>query len=91
MVDAVATLANRHNDMGLTDWLDPAPRPFHERPFTVMGSARFSTALMTTIRDPVVLGLPPHLGALDQYMDSTDALANGSLHRAIREWMRDSG
>ncbi len=90
VVDAVVVLANRHNDLGLTGWLDPAPRPFHERPFTVISSARFSAALLSTICDPAARALPLHLGGLDQYLDSTDALTNGSLHRAIREWMRDS-
>jgi hypothetical protein len=90
VVSAVATLANRHNALGLTPWIDPTPRSFFDRPFQVMFAARFSEALLATIVDPEVRALPPHLGGLDQYVDSTDALNAGSLHRAIRGWMRDS-
>jgi hypothetical protein len=87
VVEAVVTLAKRHNELKLTQWLDPAPRPFHDRPFTIVGGARFSSALLETIRDPEVRALPPHTGGIDQYLDSTDALGNGALHRAIRIWM----
>ncbi len=91
VVAAMVTLANRHNDLGLTSWVDPAPRPFHSRPFTILGGARFTEALLASITDPDLRALPLHLGGLDQYIDSTDALNAGSLHRAIRQWMRDSG
>jgi hypothetical protein len=87
VVDALVLLANRHNEMSLTDWIDPTPRPFHTRPFTVLGSARFSEALAATIGDARVLALPRNLGGIDQYMDSTDALGNGALHRAVRRWL----
>jgi hypothetical protein len=87
VVGAVQILAERHNTTGLTETVDPAPRMFHSRPFAVMGAARFSEALLETIRDPDVVALPRNIGGIDHYMDSTDALNNGSLHRAIREWM----
>ncbi|MDQ3442080.1 MAG: DUF4037 domain-containing protein [Chloroflexota bacterium] len=87
LVEAVVALAKRHNELKLTRWLDPAPRPFHDRAFTIVGGARFSSALLETIRDPEVRALPPNVGGIDQYLDSTDALVNGALHRAIRIWM----
>jgi len=90
LVEAVVALAKRHNELKLTRWLDPAPHPFHDRPFTISGGARFSAALLETIRDPVVRALPPNIGGIDQYIDSTDALVNGAMHRAIRKWIGDS-
>lgn len=91
VVAAMVELASHHNDLGLTPRIDPTPRPFHSRPFTIVGGARFSEALLASIVDSDVRALPLHLGGLDQYIDSTDALNAGALHRAIRQWMRDSG
>jgi len=87
VVDALAVLANRHNALGLTEWIDPAPRQFHARPFTVMSSARFSEALLATILNSEVRALPRNLGGIDQYIDSTDAMNNHGLHEAIRQWI----
>ena len=87
VVGAVAALAEHHNTLGLTAWVDPTPRPFFGRPFQVMFGGRFAEALMATITDPEVLALPAHLGGLDQYIDSTDAMNSHGLHRAIREWL----
>ncbi len=52
-----------------------------------MFGARFADALMATVTDPDVLALPLHLGGLDQYIDSTDAMNAQGLHRAIRTWL----
>jgi len=90
VVAAVEVLATRHNAMSLTEWVDPTPRPFFGRPFQVMFGARFADELMTSIADPDVRALPLHLGGLDQYIDSTDAMNAQGLHRAIRKWIGDS-
>jgi hypothetical protein len=87
VVDAVVVLAERHNELCLTGWIDPTPGKFHARPFTVVGSARFSEALLARIRDPDVRALPRNIGSIDQFMDSTDALGHGGLHCAIRQWI----
>ena len=87
IVSAVRVLAGRHNALGLTEPLDPAPRPFWSRPFQVMSAERFSEALMASITDPAVLALPRNLGGVDQFMDSTDALESGDLHLALRRWI----
>jgi hypothetical protein len=53
-----------------------------------MDAERFADALTASIEDPVVRALPRHLGGIDQYLDSTDALVHGELRRVIREWVR---
>lgn len=68
----VATL---HNDLGLTEPVDPKPRNFHDRPFLVLDSHRFTDALVATISDPAISSLPP-VGAIDQYVDSTDVTSH---------------
>lgn len=90
VTSAVEVLARHHNAMGLTGFVDPEPRFFFDRPFRVMFGGRFAEALLGTIEDPAVRALPRHLGGIDQYIDSTDAMNAMGLHRAIREWIADS-
>lgn len=80
-------LADRHNAMGLTPRLDTSARLFWERPFQVLDAERFTRALEDSITDPGVRRLPRDLGGLDTWVDSTDAVGNQGLHRAIRGWI----
>lgn len=80
-------LAERHNAMGLTPMLDTTPRPFYGRPFHILDAERFTRALEDSITDPGVRRLPRDLGGLDTWVDSTDAVGNQDLHRAIRGWI----
>lgn len=90
IVTAVQTLLEHHNRLRLTGRIDPTSRPFHNRPFTVMASARVSEALLDSIADPAIRHLPRYIGGIDQYIDSTDAMNNHDLHHAIRSWIGDS-
>lgn len=80
--EAVAVL---HNNTGLTDTVDPSTRSFHGRPFRVLHAERFAAALMATIADR------PLLGAIDQYVDSTDVLGRRDLTRAVGAACQDRG
>jgi hypothetical protein len=74
--------ARLHNELGLTARLDPLVRPtFYDRPFRVLGAARFAAALREAITDERIRALPP-IGAIDQFADSTDAIGNERLRRA---------
>lgn len=68
-------LAAAHNDLGLTDPVDPATRNYHGRPFQVLHAERFARALRATITDPELNSLPL-IGAIDQHVDSTDLLGD---------------
>jgi Domain of unknown function (DUF4037) len=77
--EAAATL---HNLLGLTPRLDPAIRPtYYDRPYRVLGAGRFAAALRAAITDERIRALPL-TGAADQFVDSTDALADRRLLRA---------
>ncbi len=67
-------VAEMHNRLGVTPPLSIQVRPFFDRPFQVIGAGRFAEALREAITDPQVLALPVHLGSIDQFVDSTDAL-----------------
>jgi hypothetical protein len=55
--------------------VNPTTRPYHSRPFQVLRAERFTTALRARITDPA-LGSLPDTGAIDQWVDSTDALSD---------------
>lgn len=89
LVESYVVLGRRHNALGLSPALDTEPRPFHSRPFSVIDAERFATGLMNGVNDPVVRALPRHIGGIDQYMDSTDALVSNELRSALRQWVRN--
>ena len=79
-----------HNDLGFTPPLDTRVRRFYERPYQVIGAERFTAALREAIADPQVRQLPL-TGAVDQFMDSTDALGRLRFVRACaRAAIQDS-
>jgi hypothetical protein len=47
---------------------------FFDRPYLVPHSGRVVEALRAEIKDPQVLALPPYVGAVNQFSDSTDVL-----------------
>src|SRR5680860_393212 len=79
---AWARLAHRHNTSGLTEPVDAAIRRHHERPAQVLMADRFSAALLATVTEPALRGLPL-VGAVDQALDSTDVLAVPQRYRRL--------
>ncbi len=49
---------------------------FHGRPYVVIQADEFSEAIRESITSDEVKALPPHIGAIDQFIDSTDLLTN---------------
>jgi hypothetical protein len=78
---AYELLAKATNATGLAPPVDPRVRRFHDRPFRVLDAGRFAAALTAAITDPALRGLPP-VGAVDQYLDSTDVLCHPARTRA---------
>lgn len=78
---AYETVAAAHNDLGLTAPVDPATRPYHTRPFQVLHAERFTAALTARINDPEIRSRPL-IGAVDQFVDSTDVLSHPEFARA---------
>lgn len=74
LVAAYELTAARHNELGVTDVVDPRARPFHGRPFQVIGADRFVAACLARVSDPALTALPL-VGSVDQVADSTDVLA----------------
>jgi hypothetical protein len=78
---ALELAAERQNELGLTAALSPATRQFYDRPFQVLDADRFALALRATLADPRLRDRP-FTGAVDQFIDSTDALGSAGLRRA---------
>ncbi|MCL4859468.1 MAG: DUF4037 domain-containing protein [Caldilineaceae bacterium] len=86
-------VAEQHNGLAITPPLSPQVQPFFTRPFQVIGGERFADAIRAAITSEEVLALPTHLGAVDQFIDSTDAfnhLYSGGLHDlfAVRGYLQ---
>jgi len=77
---AYELLARAHNGLDLAPAVEPTVRPFHDRPLRVLGADRFADATRAAITDPEVAALVPHVGGVDQFVDSTDVLS--ASHRA---------
>jgi len=86
---ACETAAGMHNELGITPPLNTQTRGYFDRPYQVLDAARFTAALREAIADPLIRQLPA-AGAVDQFIDSTDALGNTSFLRAtIAEELRE--
>ncbi|QRN81730.1 MAG: DUF4037 domain-containing protein [Nocardiopsis sp. BM-2018] len=82
LAEAYRLVAQWQNRTGLAEALTPEPRPFHSRPYPVLDAGRFTEALLARVEDPELVGRPP-VGAVDQYLDGTDALENVTLARKV--------
>ncbi|NIK58609.1 DUF4037 domain-containing protein [Kribbella shirazensis] len=84
LVTAYELVARRHNALGITAELDPAPRPFFDRPALILGAGRFTDACLDAVTDPQLksYGL---IGAIDQFVDSTDVLSQVPTYRRLVE------
>jgi hypothetical protein len=67
-------VAGMHNGLGITDPLPARVSQFHDRPFLVIQGDRFVDAIRIVITDEEVRALPENVGAVDQFVDSTDVL-----------------
>ncbi|HUB43043.1 MAG TPA: DUF4037 domain-containing protein [Streptosporangiaceae bacterium] len=71
-----------HNAIAVTPPLDPAVRPtYYDRPYRVMEAGRFARVLREHISDERLRALPL-IGAVDQFVDSTDAIGNMAVLRS---------
>lgn len=82
LVEAYEAVARRHNQLDVTEAVDPAVRPFWGRPFQVLFADRFVDSLRAAITDPEVRAVDHEAGPVDAVSDNTDFL---DLPRCFRE------
>lgn len=69
-------MGRAHNALGITESISSELRPYHQRPYRVLHAERFAGPIQATITDSDVLALPPYIGSIDQFSDSTDLLTH---------------
>ncbi len=77
--------ARMHNDLGITEPLPVQVSPYYTRPFLVIHADRFAEAIRAAITSEPIRALPEHLGSIDQFVDSTDALNCFDRFRSVYE------
>jgi len=82
---AYQRVAARFNALAPDLDVDVSLRSFHDRPATVLGAERFAAAALARVADPVLGGLPL-VGAVDQLLDATDALAHPARLVGLRAY-----
>lgn len=73
---AYTIVARMHNALQITRPMQTGVTKFHGRPYVVIQADEFSEAIRESITSDEVKALPPHIGAIDQFIDSTDLLTN---------------
>ena len=74
LTTAYEFVARVHHILGISNPLATTVSPYYTRPFLVIHADRFVDAIRAAIMSEQVLALPEHLGSVDQFVDSTDAL-----------------
>ena len=90
LIDAYEAVARRHNALRVTDPVEPTARPFHARPFRVIGAERFVDACLARVADER-LGTLPLIGSVDQWSDSTDVRSTPAVFRRARAFYELGG
>lgn len=83
--------AQKFNDLGLIPPVPTGATSFHDRPFSVIHGEGIARALWESIDDPAVQRLPFGVGKVDQFVDSTDVLAEPARFRALANLYDDGG
>lgn len=81
---AYTGLAEMQNGLGITEPLSTEVVPYHGRPFAVIRGERFAAALRDEIADERLTALPIGVGAVDQWVDATDVLADAGRRHRLR-------
>jgi hypothetical protein len=88
---AYRALAEKHNDLEITEPLATDVSQFFSRPFKIIGGERFAKAIAEHIADPQIARLARvrPIGSIDIFSDSTDLLEDGAVRPAVKslyEW-----
>jgi hypothetical protein len=81
--EAYEAVAARHNELAITDPVDPSVRRFWGRPFQVLFADRFVDALHASISDDALRGIEHRAGAIDAVSDNVDVRSQPTLFREL--------
>ncbi|WP_208092694.1 DUF4037 domain-containing protein [Blastococcus xanthinilyticus] len=89
LADAWVALGNRHNAAGLTTPVPVRIGTYHRRPAQVLMADRFTGALLSTVTDPFLQGLPP-IGSVDHVTDHAEVLSTPAHYRRLATLWRSA-
>jgi len=87
LAHAYVRLGRRFNELTPGRQVDLRIGRFHDRPARVIGADRFTQAALDRVRDSELLRRPL-IGSIDQWVDSTDLLADPALCRRLADAYR---
>jgi len=76
-------LAEMHNDLSITETIEPKISNFYDRPYQVPHSERFYQALIEKVQSPLLKSIKRPIGSLNQFTDSTDITCWNSALESI--------
>lgn len=88
LTTAYRAVAEACNRLELADHVDPSIRSYHSRPFQVIHAERFAAAFARAQPNAVLRALPP-VGAIDQWVDSSDVLAHPDRCRRLHSMLME--
>jgi hypothetical protein len=83
LVEAYKAVGVRHNELGVTEAVDPDVRRFWGRPFRVLFADRFADALRDALTDSSLRAIDHHAGSVDAVSDNVDLLDQPRLFREL--------
>lgn len=92
LCQAYEFVAHMHNRLEITEPLSEKVSQFHDRPFLVISSGVFSSAIADSVGDPVLKKLlaKPLIGGIDLVCDNTDILSNSLWRPVLRTLYTDA-
>jgi hypothetical protein len=84
LTTAYELVTKLHNDLGITTPQPTQVSRFHNRPFLVIHAQNFADAIHATIISEEAQALPPYLGSIDQFADSTDIFDNPARFNQLK-------
>jgi hypothetical protein len=80
---AYTFVAHMHNALQITPPLPEKVSNYFSRPYLVIHADAFAAAIQATITDPEVRAISAPIGAIDQFVDSTDVTEHPRLTRRL--------
>ncbi|MCL2420688.1 MAG: DUF4037 domain-containing protein [Defluviitaleaceae bacterium] len=80
---AYIALGKLHNQSRLAQKIEPGVMRYYTRPFMVVDTQKYKSALRAEIKSESVKLLPPNIGSIDQISDQTDFLENNDIRLRI--------
>ena len=83
LAQVYSIVARRHNALKITKALPTQVTKYYSRPYLVIHGDAFASQIREAIRDRKVKSIPPNVGSIDQFVDSTDVLQDLSMVRRL--------